>query len=1108
MSSTITQLFPVTVAAAPVGATTKESGPAATPGSAPAPGIWDTPLSSSVSLTQGSAMDLTLDAALATEPLVVETVTRVGSNGVFLTVDGWLQVGAFSSPAGTAWSMSASLGGETLEDETTADPSFPAGTWARVHVLVAHDLLMLLVNNVERVRMPVPARFQVPSPLTAVRVENTDSSHALDLAVLSVTDEVSPTLTNAAASAEDAGMGEVRGAFHRVGKRAIGGPTSPELALANGRFQSFEGGLGYWTPRSGGVVVDGPVWERYVQMGTHTGALGLPLTDTQAGTAPYVTRAGTASGWKAGDTSRMSRFEHGVIAWSDETGAHEVLGRVAAHWLVIGGPASPVGLPLGAATESRRGVRHAFQLGDVFERFNSSVAEVHGEILERYDKLDAWDGVLGAPLTDVTAIPGPTGTDTDGRTSLFEHGSIFTSPTAGTHELLEPWASAYAKEGGPTGDLGLPVSGEKAAGANGVTLMEFEHGFLVNHATTGVIRVPEIEVTLVGAVAPSIDDGIEFDVIIPSRDHDAELMTWMSVLVDGAAVPGWDRHRYPGSGHAGKSVSFGNDTVKVAVTSTTTITIVGESQDHDDLSGDDDLGGITRTYGIDTLWGELGPLGPKYDETGTGGDGSVTYKYVVGLPAGPVSAEFREDRWWAFVNGGTDDVTYDDYSQAFDDVEAQTGIWDTLTNPLDHLFYELAIRNIAENGNCHGMSNTALHALCAMNGYRLPLSRWATAKQKVDDPAFPARIREDLNIAHAQQLDAAVIGHLLTSIAAKPFTSVGDELRGIGDIITGGDLALVSFVSISEGKGHSVLAYGYLPRPGFPDSILVADPNVPFAQNADRSVSRIDLDNSGGWSFIDEGNVSADYTSGQGALLFRIPSWVARERAITPMAALGLGVEQLVSSFVVLGGDVGVERLALDGASSLTQVPLVDSSSLTRMYAGQGPVPRTASAILVARNRGDAGIYFRSANVAAGAQLTLEDRSVNQVHVEGFDGIRPTMVADIPGDPSPVHLHLGTTAGRAQRPGWSASVDASIGGSTATFGFTSVGVGVVLDGLADGPSPQVALYRADTKTTSRFLLEDAVPGRRVELRPADMASPFGNQILSGLGKDIAVTVMP
>ena len=50
---------------------------------------------------------------------------------------------------------------------------------------------------------------------------------------------------------------------------------------------------------------------------------------------------------------------------------------------------------------------------------------------------------------------------------------------------------------------------------------------------------------------------------------------------------------------------------------------------------------------------------------------------------------------------------------------------------------------------------------------------------------------------------------------------------------------------------------------------------------------------------------------GRGALLFRLPSRVVNAAAITPMAGLALGVEQVASSFVVVGGDAMVETVNL-----------------------------------------------------------------------------------------------------------------------------------------------------------------------------------------------------
>ena len=239
----------------------------------------------------------------------------------------------------------------------------------------------------------------------------------------------------------------MRGAFHRVGKDTIGGEWGAETAIPGGRFQPFEFGAAYWSPSTGAVTVEGPVWERYAQMGTHASVLGRPLTDTQQGTARYATRTRDALATRGGEQSLMTRFEHGVIAWAEHTGAHEVVGRVAAHWLVLGGPASVVGLPTGPPTETAHGYRHGFEFGEVFERYDGTVAEVHGGILERYDKLGLWDGALGAPMTDETAVLAADGTDTGIRTNRFEHGAIFWTAALGAHELLDPWHAAYLEDG-------------------------------------------------------------------------------------------------------------------------------------------------------------------------------------------------------------------------------------------------------------------------------------------------------------------------------------------------------------------------------------------------------------------------------------------------------------------------------------------------------------------------------------------------------------------------------------------------------------------------------------------------------------------------------------
>ena len=56
--------------------------------------------------------------------------------------------------------------------------------------------------------------------------------------------------------------------------------------------------------------------------------------------------------------------------------------------------------------------------------------------------------------------------------------------------------------------------------------------------------------------------------------------------------------------------------LSVPVDATTTITVVGAAEDWDSWDNDA-LGGILRSYGIDTLWGEL-LGGGAFSETGSG----------------------------------------------------------------------------------------------------------------------------------------------------------------------------------------------------------------------------------------------------------------------------------------------------------------------------------------------------------------------------------------------------------------------------------------------------------------------------------------------------------
>ena len=604
MSSTSTQLFPISVHGTEPGLTSKEAGPVALTGPQPVPPvIWSPKLTESAAMDPGSSCVLTLDTPLPTHPAMVDTVLRVGFNAVWLVVDGWLRVGAWTQFGGTLWSLSADLGGEALDAESGFDPTLTAGTWARVQLVVSDD--QLGASGEWHCDRADPGRRAVHRAdhdhLGDAQATNAGS---LQVGVLQLTDDVPATVETATSTAERIGLGEVRGAFHRVGKATIGGEFGSETAIPGGRFQPYEFGAAYWSPSTGAVTVEGPVWERYAQMGTHASVLGRPLTDTQQGTARYATRTRDALATRGGDQSLMTRFEHGVIAWAEHTGAHEVVGRVAAHWLVLGGPASVVGLPVGPPTETARGYRHGFEFGEVFERYDGTVAEVHGGILERYDKL----GLVGRRARR----PGDR-RDEGARRRRHRHRHPH-QPLRARRHLLDH-RPGRARAPGPLA-RGIPRGGWTGGCAGPAHLA----GARRRWARRGVRRVrarADGEDAHDGSPTGghrrggahrghrAVDrrrarDRLGRGQCGPHRRADG---------VDERAAQrrggrGLRPQALPDSGHASKHVDMHNACVSVPVDATTTITVIGAAEDWDSWDNDA-LGGILRNYGIDTLWGEL-----------------------------------------------------------------------------------------------------------------------------------------------------------------------------------------------------------------------------------------------------------------------------------------------------------------------------------------------------------------------------------------------------------------------------------------------------------------------------------------------------------------------
>jgi len=89
----------------------------------------------------------------------------------------------------------------------------------------------------------------------------------------------------------------------------LGYPVTDETGTPDGvgRFNGFQGGAVYWTPRTGAHEVHGAILSTWASLGWERSALGYPVSDE------FVVAGG-----------RQSNFERGSISWTAATGAVRV----------------------------------------------------------------------------------------------------------------------------------------------------------------------------------------------------------------------------------------------------------------------------------------------------------------------------------------------------------------------------------------------------------------------------------------------------------------------------------------------------------------------------------------------------------------------------------------------------------------------------------------------------------------------------------------------------------------------------------------------------------------------------------------------------------------
>ncbi|WP_223595004.1 LGFP repeat-containing protein [Neobacillus bataviensis] len=197
-----------------------------------------------------------------------------------------------------------------------------------------------------------------------------------------------------------------------------------------------------------------PIDKKYAELDSK--GLGQPIGPEEPG--PYP-------------NGKFRRYQHGIITWSQETGAHRILGRIAKKWQEMKG--SP-GYALSDQGFTALGQQAEFQYGNIYSSDLTGTAnEVHGLILERYKQLGGTKGVLGLPISDETKTA-----DGKGRFNNFVFGKILWSQETGAWELRGPIWTKYSQLGEEKSILRYPVSGDIATPDGKGSYQQFQYGYI------------------------------------------------------------------------------------------------------------------------------------------------------------------------------------------------------------------------------------------------------------------------------------------------------------------------------------------------------------------------------------------------------------------------------------------------------------------------------------------------------------------------------------------------------------------------------------------------------------------------------------------------------
>lgn len=627
--------------------------------------------------------------------------------------------------------------------------------------------------------------------------------------------------------------------FKLGGQDVVGAAISEVTPLTghNASYQEFQHGVITFSDVFGALFMPKEIFTRW-RTGSALLILGLPKEDSVQGQ--------TFVGNQVVTHTRV-RFESGVIVRDASNAAYVIEQDAAKEYLGGCGPGEStcgwqkLGNPLEEAQLTQAPPLRAqrFTGGTIYYGSSNAVA-LWGPILTRYadNSMPPEESpfvLLGKPESSPKDVVNTLGT-VIGQVASFEKGSIFFSPSTGAHIVSDVLEDKYLNTyGGPAGWLGFPIG--DTGGAKGEEFNDFEHGMLINHphddGFKGINALGTLSFHMASATIWDEDGGdsdntnetyVKYEVSTSAglNISSALCQDGGEVLCeDGDVSDAWDQTITPN-----KLIPLG------VANSQLNLSLKLSLWDYDDLANgaDEHYGTWSHTYNRHTLFG-LAEYGIHNVE-----EASATY----GIQSTHAydASDFMGTQWWSFDNWSTEDVTYNQFAQAFADVGPdESKFW----HPFNHIWYEAFVRSIADKGNCAGMAIESIYAQRGASAFPEPIYQYFPNTQDgtelgavIESSDAHKALANEINVRHAYQAGSDMVQYYLRTLTTGGTHSPVDAFYEVKESLDAGSPMMIGLSTFWWGKAHVVRAYATaLSQPCTQggtspcDRILVADPNLP-----------------------------------------------------------------------------------------------------------------------------------------------------------------------------------------------------------------------------------------------------------------------------------------